>query len=163
MFTYDYPMNTGATTMLLVAKGEFWYDSQFLLGFRGNKDVYGNMWSLPGGLMNAGKENARQCASRETYEELGITVLPHEWTLFMESSDVDTDPRAHVINLCFMKVFDVDQKPNFTASDDLADARWFEMTELLQFSTRVHGFKPMAFNHYEILQAGFRSFMETQS
>lgn len=160
MFTYQYPMNTGAATMLLITRGETLLSSKVLLGLRGDKDVFGNMWSLPGGILNAGKENARQCASRETFEELKVTVLPQEWELFMESSDVETDPRAHVINLCFMMVFD--QEPNVQASDDLADARWFSLSEILQFSKMASDFKPMAFNHYDILRAGLMQFLQKE-
>ena len=49
-------------------------DSQVLLAYRINTDVYANYWSLPVGHVEAG-ESDRQAIERELKEELGIKVV----------------------------------------------------------------------------------------
>ncbi len=55
-------------------------DNQILLIKRCNTDWASECWNFPGGLLEA-DETLMHAAIRETQEEIGVTVDPHDFTL----------------------------------------------------------------------------------
>ena len=55
-------------------------DDQVLLIKRCNTDWAAEFWNFPGGLVESG-ETLLHAAIRETEEEIGVTVYPHDFTL----------------------------------------------------------------------------------
>ena len=155
---YEYPMNMGAATMLIIRpRFREPISSMILLALRGDKPTFGNMWSIPGGMLNAGTETGQECAARETKEETGLDFKPEDFKLFKESSRVETDPRGHVINLCYWVESSKLTEPK--ADDDLADVKWITM---LDFMNSFRHENEMAFNHKEITVEGIEKWLKEQ-
>jgi 8-oxo-dGTP diphosphatase len=93
-------------------------------------------WALPGGFVEYG-ETVEQAAAREALEETGLRVrLIRQFHVY---SDPRRDPRHHSISVVFLA--EADGEPR--GSDDAAEARWFDVTELPA---------DLAFDHGRILQ-----------
>ena len=92
-------------------------------------------WAFPGGFVEYG-ETVEQAAAREALEETGLSVrLIRQFHVY---SDPARDPRHHSISVVFLA--EADGEPQ--GSDDAAEARWFDVTQL----------PDLAFDHGRILQ-----------
>jgi 8-oxo-dGTP diphosphatase len=120
---------------------------RILLGKRDSKksaDAYPGYWCLPGGFLNVGTERLIDAASRETEEEVGLKISRDNWQLFHMDDNPGDDPRyTQVANSCFFTRVLPEDMSKVIPGDDLEDARWFTMHELMEVD--------FAFNHAEIV------------
>jgi 8-oxo-dGTP diphosphatase len=171
MFNYDFRMASGTATILMINPE----DDTFLIGIRGkNVSVYPGMPSLPGGFMEARYdvpvesgyavtthtgETLEQTARREVQEECGIEIKEAQLHLYHVCSDPNTDPRAHVINICYFVVLTQDQVDNIQAGDDLDAVEWWNIN---YFQEQLFDLEPMAFNHCELVYRGLKAYQHSQ-
>lgn len=90
-------------------------------------------------------ETVRETAIREVLEETGLTITEDQLNLYWDHSDPNTDPRAHVVNLCYYVVLDPETAATAVAGDDLEkiEIKYFELFDLIP---------TMAFNHADLLK-----------
>lgn len=138
--TYEYPMISAAATIALVYAER----ARLLLVKRSlMASAFPDYWSLPGGFVNAGTETAEQAAVREMREETGLEIRENQLNLFYVSSRPETDPRGHVVNVCYWAIYQPEQG-NPLAGDDVSEAMWFS------YRHPVH--QPLAFDHADIVK-----------
>ena len=153
-FTYEFPMvSATATVMLLDLVGRM-RPAVMLAKRSENATVYPCVWSLPGGFLNAGCETIEETATRELKEELNFDCTVGRLNLFHVSSKPGTDPRAHVINVCFRVNVLEQEKERFIPNDDISDIRWVSYTDLLD-EDKI----PLAFNHNKIATLGIKNWL----
>lgn len=141
MYEYPFPMVSCAATMVVadVKKG------LVLLGKRSaNSDAYPDMWSLPGGFLDAGKETPQQTAVRELKEETGLIFKEEDAFLYGIDGTPGIDPRAHVINVLYIFASDEETMKSAKPNDDLQELKVVSLVEALAI--------PMAFNHNALLE-----------
>jgi ADP-ribose pyrophosphatase YjhB (NUDIX family) len=81
---------------------------RYLLVRRGRGYFEGYL-SFLGGFLEAGAENIEQAISREILEEVGISIEPERFQLVDVRSDVDRDPREHVVDIGYYAEADCSQ------------------------------------------------------
>lgn len=97
---------------------------------------YREMWAIPGGFIEYGKETLEEAAKRELREETGLEALGLR---FMQVySNPNRDPRGHVI--AHVYVAEVKGKPK--AGDDAKAVKFFPINSLPE----------LAFDHDKILK-----------
>jgi ADP-ribose pyrophosphatase YjhB (NUDIX family) len=101
-------------------------------------------------LLKSG-ETVEDAAIREVFEETGLVISKDQLKLYHVHSDPNTDPRAHVVNICYYVLVDRETANMAKAGDDLAklDIMTFENS----YSLPV-----MAFNHAELLSKALEKF-----
>jgi ADP-ribose pyrophosphatase YjhB (NUDIX family) len=150
-YVYRFPRPSVTATVMLVHAES----GTFFVGYRGEDvDAYPGAACLPGGFLEAKRddhpgERVEQTAIRETLEEANISIDERDLNLLCVKSSPNTDPRAHVINVCYLVFVDDEQKEFAKAGDDLSGYDWRHINDIEKES----GY---AFNHYEIIIAGGR-------
>lgn len=124
--------NPFATADIIVER-----DNKILL-IKRKHEPFRNMWALPGGHVDYGKETLEETATRELREETGISVNKKDLGFFGVYSEPKRDPRGHYITHVYLA-------RNFNgrliADDDAIDARFFPFENLPE----------LAFDHKRIL------------
>lgn len=92
-------------------------------------------------------ETIEQTAIREIFEETGLVVTEDQLELAHVHSNPDTDPRAHVVNVCYFVMLDNNAISEAKAGDDLEEL-------LVESVYDVHN-HTLAFNHNEIFRKVF--------
>lgn len=92
------------------------------------------LWALPGGFLAAG-ETFQACALREFKEEAGIDLVAADLVQSIERpvafDALDRDPRSRIISgAVVIRIWPAGDRPKLVASDDAADARWFDRRQL---------------------------------
>jgi 8-oxo-dGTP diphosphatase len=104
-----------------------WRRRKVLLVRRGHQPLKG-MWSLPGGLVEAG-ERLAEAAAREVLEETAITV--GDLTQVDQAEIIGCDPKGAVAYHYVLAVFAGPYRSGtIRAGDDSADARWVAKSAL---------------------------------
>jgi len=102
-------------------------------------------------------ENLEECAIREIAEEFGIQVGLDQLKMFTVRSNSRTDTRAHVVNACYYIELLPEQANALPDGKDVSMLDDLESVKRMKIS-EVEGAPesewPMAFNHFEIMQAG---------
>jgi len=102
-------------------------------------------------------ENLEECAIREIAEEYGIQVDLDQLKMFTVRSNSRTDTRAHVVNACYYIELRPAQSLALPDGKDVSMLDDLESVKRMKISD-VEGASesdwPMAFNHFEIMQAG---------
>jgi ADP-ribose pyrophosphatase YjhB (NUDIX family) len=150
---YLYPFPNVSVTATIFA----FYNEMLVVGIRShNAEVYPSHKCIPGGFLNAryadGEtvvhegENVQQAAIREFQEEAGVELESDQLILFHEHSNPITDPRCHVVNLCYIVNLSLEQVEKLMAGDDL------EAIDLVPISDIKEGTKDQywAFNHFDL-------------
>jgi 8-oxo-dGTP diphosphatase len=125
--------NPCATVDLIVEK-----NNKILLIKRKN-GPFKNMWALPGGFLDYGKETLEQAAKRELEEETSIITKTSDLELLGIYSDPGRDPRGHVISHTYI-VKEYAGTPK--ANDDAKDVGFFSLENLPE----------LAFDHDRIIE-----------
>ncbi len=84
---------------------------------------YKNMWAIPGGFVEYGKETLEEAAKRELKEETGLEAL--SLNLLGVYSEPNRDPRGHVIS----HVYVAKAEGNLKNGDDTQMAKFFSFEE----------------------------------
>jgi ADP-ribose pyrophosphatase YjhB (NUDIX family) len=142
-YTYDFARPSVTATMVL------FYGSKVLLGLRGRTSTYANYWSLPGGFLEADKETVEGTAIRELKEETNLNISLKQLNLFHVSSKPETDPRCHVVNVCFYINLTKEQYVSYKAGDDLADLKDYDVFKAVNMD--------LAFDHNDILKRAMKA------
>ena len=95
-----------------------------------------DMWALPGGFINYGKENLEQAAARELLEETGLKAI--DLKLIGVYSESHRDPRGHVISHAYYATTHGEAKAN----DDAKELKYFSLYRLPK----------LAFDHKKIIK-----------
>lgn len=99
-------------------------------------------------------ETVKQAAVREVKEETDLYIREDDLVLFHEHSNPNTDPRCHVVNLCYYAVISLQEAEHAKAGDDL---------QKLEFRVVDRAYyREMAFNHREILNRGIKAYFEAK-
>lgn len=126
--------NLGITASIIVEK-----EGKILLVQRKN-EPFKDMWALPGGFLDYGKENLAETAKRELEEETGLKVNLKDLELLLESSNPDRDPRGHIIDHIYIaKNCSGKEK----AADDAKALEYFPLNNL----------PALAFDHGKAIEA----------
>jgi len=143
-YAYPHPMVAAAATLALFHRG------RILLGKRcDTTSAYPGFWSLPGGFVEADLEEVEAAAVREIREELSISLDRRRLKLFHVSSRPGTDPRCHVVNVCYRAELTRAQARSVRAGDDLVALQFLTAAEALRL--------PLAFRHSDILAHAVRA------
>lgn len=143
-FTYEYARPSVTVTIFA------FFDGQILTGIRNfDADAFSDTRCIPGGFLNAKHafylgETAKQAAIREFKEETNIEIFPEQLILFHEHSHPTTDPRAHVVNLCYIVNLVGWQAGQAKAGDDLRYIEWIYPFDVYASE------QEWAFNHKEL-------------
>jgi len=124
LFVYDFAKPSVTATifafyngMLVVGTRAKWVET-----FPGLKCAPGGFleayYKLDGEVINEG-ETAEETAIREFFEECGVMLDGEQLILFHEHSGVHTDPRCHVVNLCYIANLTKEQMERLMPGDDL--------------------------------------------
>lgn len=107
-------------------------------------DPYKGDWALPGGFVEQNEE-LMQAATRELEEESGLHI--EKLRQVGAFGSVERDPRGRVISVAFFGNSPIKKK--LIASDDAADAAWFNIDDLPK----------LAFDHANIISIALQKFI----
>lgn len=157
MYTYLYPRPSVTATVFA------FYNNMLLTGIRSKtSDAFPSKQSIPGGFLNAKinagdnyaiskeieifeGETVEQTAIREFAEECNVQLSGDQLILFHEHSNPDTDPRAHVVNLCYIAHLTLEQVERLAPGDDLESLDFVFLHEVAFGSG-----ENWAFNHFDL-------------
>lgn len=97
-----------------------------VLLIRRGQEPYKGSWCFPGGFLELDEE-IENTAARELREETGLTGIPLEQVHTFGT--VGRDPRGRVLTVLYAGLCDTSDA-SVCASDDAADARWFDINDL---------------------------------
>jgi 8-oxo-dGTP diphosphatase len=129
---YSNPPNPSSTVDLIVQK-----NNEILL-IKRKYDPFKEMWALPGGFIDYGKETLEEAAIRELKEETGLLVKTNDLKLSGVYSSPNRDPRRHIISHAFAVEY---FNGKIKADDDAKEARFFSLDNLPE----------LAFDHDRII------------
>ncbi len=137
-----------AAVALVLAPGIHGLQVLFIERATHEADPWSGNVGFPGGKMEEGDGSLRHTAERETLEEVGID-LRHARSLGRLSDVGGT--RLHVRVSCF--VYGLDQDCTFHLSDEVKEAFWVSLDELLDPSR--HGTSAVRFEDNEFTRPAF--------
>lgn len=151
MFSYPYAKPSVTATVFAM------YNGMLLVGTRAKwVETFPGKKCVPGGFLEAyhevnGKilqegETVEQTAIREFEEECGVEIDGDQLILFHEHSGPQTDPRCHVVNLCYIVNLRKDQVERLQPGDDLEDLD-FMTFDKVQGQLAASCESAWAFNH----------------
>lgn len=143
MYTYQYPRPSVTTDVIIYRKNS---NSEFevVIITRGN-DPFKGCYAFPGGYLDLG-EYLRQCAVRETMEEVGLKIDSTQLLPVGVFDEINRHPGDRVISHAFMVEWNTDYG-EIKAGDDAKKVEWMLVKDLLLRNTRL------AFDHYSMLMA----------
>lgn len=147
MYNYEFPRPSVTATIVVYNR----YKHCFLIGKRSiDAGAYPDTWSFPGGFLNAKSdtfegETIERCAIRELKEETGIKIEEDQLQLVSICSNPDVDPRAHVVNICYLVNLANWQTSDMKAGDDLQELEWLRVQNVRELQPGA-----LAFNHVKI-------------
>jgi mutator protein MutT len=108
------------------------------------------VWTMPGGVVEAG-ETLSEALVREIDEETKIKIEPVALAGHREVMVRDASGRAerHFVIMCFASRW-ISGEPQL--NEELADARWVQLSELSQYKT-TDGLAPIVAAAFDVLKA----------
>jgi len=134
MFEYEYPRAAITADIIVFLREE---SSVKILLIKRGAYPYKNMWALPGGFMDM-DETIETTAIRELEEE--TTLKNIKLKQLYTFSEINRDPRHRTVSVVFYG-FTYKNNCNVIGSDDAAEAKWFDITNLPE----------LAFDHKKIV------------
>jgi len=108
-------------------------DDKVLLGHRhidprkADSQLHGEgTWTMPGGKLDF-KEELKDCAHREVFEETGIKINKEKIKIISVTNDTVTD--AHFITIGFL-CENFEGEPKVMEPDEITEWRWFDLNNL---------------------------------
>lgn len=148
-YTYEFPMSPATATGVIVYQNDHG-EWEVLLGKRRsdkNENAYPGWWCLPGGFMEAGREQSVTTMRRECLEETGLDITENCWHIVGIDDHPGNDPRYdQVINVCYLTVVNQDEYRSVRAGDDLEEVKWVPMDQASEMK--------LAFTHNMVLEFG---------
>lgn len=150
-YRYAYPMPSVTATVFA-----FHPFKGLLVGIRADHvEAFPGHTCIPGGFLEAkwkGRfgpaprpgETIEQTALREVKEETNADIGIWSLKLFHVHSDPETDPRGHVINVCYVVMLEDHHLETLRPGDDLKALDWMDAGRLR------HGSADWAFNHKDL-------------
>lgn len=164
-FTYEFARPSVTATVVLykyAMKGNTTGVNIVMGRRKKTSGAYPGYLCLPGGFLDTGiddngkhfGETTEQTAIRESFEEINVRLSPYDLRLLCVKSDPATDPRCHVVNVCYLGRLPDDYEDHLKANDDLESVEvfWFPLCEI-DLKTQMDMVQELnlAFNHAEIL------------
>jgi 8-oxo-dGTP diphosphatase len=146
--TYIYDWPRPMVTVDAVVFRRFEGKTQLLLIKRGNEPFVGK-WAFPGGFVDMDEE-LEDAVLRELKEETGLTGVALEQ--MHTFGKVGRDPRGRQITIAFMGIAD-SLHSQVKGGDDAAEARWFDIDNLL-------GRMDLAFDHDNVAKIAIKRLRE---
>ena len=108
------------------------------------------VWTMPGGVVEAG-ETLSEALVREIEEETKIKIEPVALAGHREVvvRDASGRPERHFVIMCFASRW-VSGEPQL--NEELADARWVQLSELPQYET-TEGLAPIVAAAFDLIKA----------
>ncbi|KAJ1552371.1 hypothetical protein HK096_000425, partial [Nowakowskiella sp. JEL0078] len=171
------PLNRGnsalTTDIIVIRKRKDNNKNEIALIERGNLPFKGRK-AFPGGFVNY-KEEPSHGALRELMEETHLSGSVENIHLLEYKGSIERDPRQHTVTCVYVLKADPTSFANFSADDDAADARWYDLNEVFSWpdfggKEADEEFNPLtvdlkkrnfAFDHAIILQ-DFRKWWEKE-
>jgi 8-oxo-dGTP diphosphatase len=92
------------------------------------KAPFKNWYAFPGGFIETGKEDLQECASRELWEETGLSLMKNAFFLVDVRSDPNRDKsRGHVIDVGFSVL--IGSKPYLVKSKETVP-KWVSIKKM---------------------------------
>lgn len=153
---YLYPFPNVSVTATIFA----FYNEMLVVGVRSrNAEVYPSRKCMPGGFLNARYEDGEtivhegetveQAAIREFKEETSVDLESDQLILFHQHSNPETDPRCHVVNLCYIVNLTLSQIERLMPGDDLEAIELVPVRDIKAINERAIG-QDWAFNHFDL-------------
>ena len=140
--------NPAATADIIVPKaiGSDLGESCEILLIKRKNGPYKDMWAIPGGYLEYGKETLEETAARELKEETSLIVKIDDLALLGVYSNPQRDPRGHVISHVYVaKRYEGEPRAN----DDALEYAWFPVSNLPK----------LAFDHEKIINDYIRKYL----
>lgn len=140
--TYEFPMVSATATVIGVL------DGKMLVGLREEtSDAYPGTYCFTGGFLNAKSptssgETLEMTAIREFAEETNIDITKNLLEVLYIDSNPLTDPRGHVINVCYLVDLTNVDISTMSPGDDITALRFITPDEIPTLN--------WAFNHEQI-------------
>lgn len=141
-YCYEYPRPALTVDSLVFSRLN---NSLRILLIKRKNPPFKNCWALPGGFVDKG-ELLTDAAARELHEETGLEGI--ELELLGVFDNPERDPRERTITIAYLGEA---KKITIMPGSDAADVKWFTLNNL----------PALAFDHKEILDAGFRKIGNT--
>lgn len=149
MFSYPYAKPSVTATVFAI------YNGMLVVGTRSKwVETFPGMKCVPGGFLEARTiidgevieegETVEQTAIREFEEECNVTLDGDQLILFHEHSNPLTDPRCHVVNLCYIVNLTKEQVERLQPGDDLEA---LDLVPLTDITDEFQDASVWAFNH----------------
>lgn len=155
-YTYEFPRPSVTATIVALHMGSL------LVATRAKHvETYPGYLCLPGGFLNAktdkhSGETVERTAIREFEEECGVRLRNDQLKLYRVISDPEIDPRAHVVNICYLVTLTDTQVDRLVPGDDI-DAIEF----MSAYKIKVWPSSSWAFNHQAIAVGAMQNFVDT--
>ncbi len=138
---FNSPGRRAAVAVVLVPN-EFDTQALFILRAAKKGDPWSGQMAFPGGHYEAGDDNLRVTAERETREEVGLdlTKVGH---YLGEFSPVKANPRGNMDMLVVPQVFSLEAKPEgLQPNYEVADILWGDLGKMLDRQLLTHSSFP---------------------
>lgn len=114
---------------------------------------YRGCWNAVCGFLEA-NETARQCCSREIFEETGYIIEPEKFLQVYTQTDPETSNNGNVTLRHIAIIFDEELKresPEGGEAEEVDDVKWIPINEICDYE--------WAFNHDEVIPELFHNFV----
>ncbi|KAJ1537348.1 hypothetical protein HK096_009452 [Nowakowskiella sp. JEL0078] len=129
------PVNRGnsalTTDIIVIRRRKGTKKFEIALIERGNFPFKGRK-AFPGGFVEY-KEEPTQGALRELMEETHLSGTENNIHLLGYKGSIERDPRQHTVTCVYVLKADEKSFENFSADDDAADARWYDLDDVFKW------------------------------
>jgi 8-oxo-dGTP pyrophosphatase MutT (NUDIX family) len=125
-----------AAVAIVLAEGKSGADVLFIERARALGDPWSGHMAFPGGRVEPDDPSGRAAAERETFEEVGLSLVGAE--LLGRLDDKKGNPRTHPELVISAFVYLAREAGELTINSEVQDAFWFPLDGLLDRARHVH-------------------------